>query len=186
MPSASVSRSSRRHLLCLALLMFGGAAASAQAADDLVMPLHIGVAPGLAPAQAQVSILAARRYYSFWNTGEARYAEAALAPDFVDTNLPPGRPQGVQGPLEASRAFRAAVPDLRLEVEDMQVTAERVVGRLHFTGHFSGRFGAHQGDGRAIDFRAVDIYTVRDGRIAENWHLEDNLTLLRQLGVVAD
>jgi len=31
----------------------------------------------------------------------------------------------------------------------------------------------------------IDIYTIRDGRIATNWHLEDNLTLLRQLGVVS-
>ncbi|HEY8682358.1 MAG TPA: ester cyclase [Rhodanobacter sp.] len=28
---------------------------------------------------------------------------------------------------------------------------------------------------------AQTIYRIRDGRIAENWHLEDNLTFLRQL-----
>lgn len=25
---------------------------------------------------------------------------------------------------------------------------------------------------------------VKDGRIVENWHLEDNLTLLKQLGAI--
>jgi predicted ester cyclase len=61
-----------------------------------------------------------------------------------------------------------------------------VVGRLRFRGHFSGSFGGRQGDGRAIDFIATDIYRIdAEGRIAENWHLEDNLTLLQQLGVVA-
>ena len=43
---------------------------------------------------------------------------------------------------------------------------------------------ARQGDGRAIDFIATDIYRIANGRIAENWHLEDNLTLLQQLGAV--
>jgi hypothetical protein len=27
---------------------------------------------------------------------------------------------------------------------------------------------------------------VVDGRIAENWHLEDNLTLLQQMGIMPD
>ena len=41
------------------------------------------------------------------------------------------------------------------------------------------------GKGQSIDFIATDIYRVADGRIAENWHLEDNLTFLQQLGVIA-
>ncbi|XLM19600.1 ester cyclase, partial [Chromobacterium piscinae] len=82
------------------------------------------------------------------------------------------------GPLQASRTFRAAVPDLKVEVTDMVLADDRVALRLHFTGHFSGRFGDRQGSGQAIDFQAFDFYRVKNGRIAENWHLEDNLTLL--------
>jgi len=35
-----------------------------------------------------------------------------------------------------------------------------------------------------VNFIATDIYRIADGRIAENWHLEDNLTFLQQIGVV--
>jgi hypothetical protein len=28
----------------------------------------------------------------------------------------------------------------------------------------------------------MDILRVRDGMITDNWHLEDNLTFLRQIG----
>jgi predicted ester cyclase len=42
-----------------------------------------------------------------------------------------------------------------------------------------------QGKGEVIDFIATDIHRIVNGRIAENWHLEDNLTLLQQLGLVA-
>jgi len=42
-----------------------------------------------------------------------------------------------------------------------------------------------QGKGQPIDFIATDIYRVADGHIAENCHLEDNLTFLQQLGVIA-
>jgi len=39
--------------------------------------------------------------------------------------------------------------------------------------------------GETIDFIATDIYRIADGRIAENWHIEDNLTLFQQLGLIA-
>jgi hypothetical protein len=56
---------------------------------------------------------------SFWNRGETRYAEAALAPNFFDRTVPSGRPQGLKGVLEASKNFRAAIPDLRAEIEEL-------------------------------------------------------------------
>ena len=125
---------------------------------------------------------AARTYAAFWNTGDPTFARAALAESFVDRTLPEGRPQGIAGPIAASAAFRAAVPDLAAAIEDLIVADDRAVARLHFTGHFSGRFQDLVGDGRAIDFHAIDVYRVENGRIVENWHLEDNLTLLTQLG----
>lgn len=125
---------------------------------------------------------AARTYAAFWNTGDPALARAALAEKFIDRTLPAGRPQGVAGPIAASATFRAAVPDLSAAIEDLIVADDRAVARLHFTGHFTGRFQDLVGDGRTVDFHAIDVYRVENGRIAENWHLEDNLTLLTQLG----
>ncbi|OEZ61702.1 ester cyclase [Duganella sp. HH105] len=131
-----------------------------------------------------LTIQAARRYAAFWNTGDPALAAQALAPDFMDRTLPAGREQGVNGPLQASKGFRAAVPDLKAEITDMVVNGDRVAVHLHFSGHFTGQFGATAGKGQVIDFQAFDLYRVADGRIAENWHLEDNLTLLQQMGVM--
>ena len=41
------------------------------------------------------------------------------------------------------------------------------------------------GAGQPVDFIATHILRVRNGRITDNWHLEDNLTFLQQIGVVA-
>jgi predicted ester cyclase len=157
---------------------------SALAAEELPQPRKLTVERGLSHYQAHTQLLAARRYYAFWNTGEEAYAQAALAEDFIDLNLPDGRPQGPTGPIVASRTFRAAVPDLLVSVEEAWVVGNQVISRLRFTGHFSGRFGDIQGDGRSIQFDAVDIYTIKEGRISTNWHLEDNLTLLTRIGAV--
>ncbi len=159
-------------------------APSARAADELVQPQQLVVDRSLPAAQLQAETLAARRYDSFWNTGDEALARAALSPRFMDRTLPPGRAQGLEGPLAASRGFRAAVPDLRCEVVLMTVAGDRVTAHLRFHGHFTGTFQGVAGSGQAIDFIATDIYRVDDARIAENWHLEDNLALLTQMGLV--
>jgi len=167
--------------LCLIAVFSWTAVASAE--ENLPTPRSIIFATGQEQAAEQV-ILAARKYAAFWNTGERRYAEAALAQSFVDRTLPPGRPQGLKGVLEASKNFRAAIPDLRAEIEELLVVNDRAVVRYIFTGHFTGTLKDVKGDGRAISFPAVDIYRVQNGQISDNWHLEDNLSLMQQLGVV--
>lgn len=154
------------------------------ATDPLVEPRTVIVDHSLAKAQVEAQILAARRYGTFWTTGDEALARAALTPDFKDSTLPPGRPQGITGPIAASKTMHAAIPDIQCEVEQMMVVGDRVIAHLRFTGHFTGQFKGVQGTGQTIDFIATDIYRVVEGRIAENWHLEDNLPLLQQLGMV--
>jgi len=152
-----------------------------RATDNLPTPRHLSVAAG---TDSAALLLAARRYAAFWNTGDPEFARIALSPQFVDRTLPAGRPQGPAGPLAASAGFRAAVPDLSAEMDDVVIAGDRVSVRLHFRGHFTGRMGALVGSGQVIDFQAFDLYRVAEGVIVENWHLEDNLTLQKQLGVV--
>ncbi|KVR01764.1 polyketide cyclase [Burkholderia ubonensis] len=169
--------------LLAAALVAAALPATAAQADDLVTPRDLTVAAGQPAAQASAQVLAARRYGTFWDTGDAALARAALTPDFTDRTLPAGRAQGLPGPLAASRTMRAAVPDLRCEIEQMIVAGDRVVVHLHFRGHFTGTFNGTAGHGQPVDFIATDIYRIADGRIADNWHIEDNLTLMRQLGL---
>lgn len=124
-------------------------------------------------------------FYGFWTNGSPALLARAIAGDFVDHTLPPGRPQGPAGPAAASHAFLGAVPDLRLTVVQRLIVGDRVVSHLRFTGHFTGTFAGRAGTGQPVDFIATDILRVRDGRITDNWHLEDNLTFLQQIGAVA-
>ncbi|WP_392887638.1 ester cyclase [Pseudomonas migulae] len=172
--------------LLAAAVTVSGLGQSASAAEPaLVTPKVLIADPGAQPEKVQAQTLAARRYATFWSTGNPDLAREALAPDFMDRALPPGRAQGLAGPLAASKAFHAAVPDLNCEVRQMIVSGDRVVSHLRFTGHFTGTFNGVKGQGQAVNFIATDIYRIADGRIAENWHLEDNLTFLQQIGVVA-
>lgn len=134
-------------------------------------------------AGSDATVKAARAFYDFWNTGDEASLKQAISDRFTDRTLPVGRPQGPEGPAFASRAFRTAVPDLGVTVEKMIVAGDYVTVHMTFTGHFSGSFGDTAGKGQPIRFIATDLLKVEDGRITDNWHIEDNLTLFRQMGL---
>ena len=145
--------------------------------NDLVIPAPIP------DAQREATMKAVRAFYDFWNTGDEALLQEAIAPNFIDHTLPTGRPQGPEGPAFASRRFRAAVPDLKVTVEKMIVAGDYVTVHMNFAGHFTGKFGQTQGKGQPVPFIATDLVKVENGRITDNWHIEDNLTLLQEMGV---
>jgi predicted ester cyclase len=152
-------------------------------AADSVRINDLVVAEPVSDAQREATMKAVRAFYDFWNTGDEDLLNEAIAPNFIDHTLPPGRPQGPQGPAFASRQFRAAVPDLKVTVEKMIVAGAYVTVHMSFTGHFTGRFGQTQGKGQPTPFIATDLVKIENGRITDNWHIEDNLTLLQEMGV---
>ena len=162
----------------LILAMFAPALAA-----DSVRIKDLIIADRIPPARREATVKAVRAFYDFWNTGDTALLNQAIAKNFTDHTLPPGRPQGPEGPAFASRQFRAAVPDLKVTVEKMIVAGNYVTVHMSFTGHFTGIFGGTQGTGQPIAFIATDLVKVENGRIADNWHIEDNLTLLQEMGV---
>lgn len=169
----------------IAALIFAGLSGNAISAQgERVQPNQLIVDKSLPQVQLKTNEAVAREYTTFWNTGNETLARDALAANFVDKTPPEGRKQGPEGAILASRAFRTAVPDLRCDVEQMIISGDRVVSHLHFYGTFTGTFGKLKGKGQKIDFIATDIYEIRDGKIAANWHIEDNMTLMKQLGAL--
>ena len=87
------------------------------------------------------------------------------------------------------RATFDALPDLHMEVEEVVVAGEtgheRVTVRWHITGTHSGApWLGIEPTGRAIDLRGMDLLEVRDGRIAGNSVYFDQLTFVRQIGML--
>jgi predicted ester cyclase len=174
-----INKSFRLVLLAGLILVLSKPALAAESVkiNDLV------IARGVPAARREATVKAVRTFYEFWNTGDVALLKHAIAENFTDRTLPPGRPQGPEGPAFASRQFRAAVPDLNVTVEKMIVADDYVTVHMHFTGHFTGTFGQAQGKGQPILFIATDLLKVENSRITDNWHIEDNLTLLQQMGI---
>jgi predicted ester cyclase len=177
------ARSARSLLLAASMSTMTTLDVASPLAAGLVKPEEIIVAGTISPAERDAELDAARAFYDFWNTGELAFLKRAISDDFIDRTLPPGRPQGPEGPVFASRAFRGAVPDLRVTVHKMILAGPYVTVHMSFAGHFRGAFAGAKGDGQPVSFIATDLLRIRNGRITDNWHIEDNLTLLQQMGI---
>lgn len=178
-----------RTLLLSALALTLATPAVAAPVDDatavaMARPQELIVSRDIPAARRAALLKPVDAFYGFWINGSPKLLAQAIAPTFIDHTLPAGRPQGPTGPAIASKGFLGAVPDLKMAVVQRLVVGDRVVSHLHFTGHFTGRFQNVQGKGQLIAFIATDILRVRNGRITDNWHLEDNLTFLQQIALV--
>lgn len=158
---------------------------SDQAALAQTVPVEQVVDHNLPAADLATLLKPVNAFYGFWVNGSPALLAQALSPGFTDHTLPPGRPQGPTGTAQASKTFLAAVPDLSVTVVQRLVVGDRVVSHLRFRGHFTGSFQGRKGSGQPVDFIATDILCVQSGRVTDNWHLEDNLTFLTQIGAVS-
>jgi predicted ester cyclase len=84
--------------------------------------------------------------------------------------------------------FRSDFPDLPLSIEDMVAEGDRVAVRLTSVGTQTDPLDVWNAPdtGRHMEREVWAIHRVACGRIAEEWILPDNLTLLRQLRIITD
>jgi steroid delta-isomerase-like uncharacterized protein len=118
--------------------------------------------------------------------GKFDLADQMVAPDAVnhDPALPADM-RGLSGPDAVKRTasvYRAAFPDLRMTVDDVITSGEKVVLRWHSEGTHRGELAGFAPTGVHASVTGVSIDLWKDGKIVETWTEWDNLGLARQLG----
>jgi predicted ester cyclase len=82
--------------------------------------------------------------------------------------------------------FRESFPDFHMEVVDVIAEDDKVMGYFKCSGTHEGEWRGHPPSGRR--FEAIDevyVFRVEDGKLAAPIAVvEDNLTRLRQLGLL--
>jgi len=80
-------------------------------------------------------------------------------------------------------AFIGALPDLYAAEQDVAAENDLVMVRLVVKATQKGDLLGVPASGTAIQWNAVDIYRIRDGRISEEWAADDIAAIMNQLGV---
>jgi C-1 hydroxylase len=112
-------------------------------------------------------------------------AEELLDPSIVRHDLVQVFPdsKGMSGGADFVELIIAAIPDFRLDIEDIFSNGDRAAVRLRMTGTHTGQpLLGRRATGEKLSANAVFIYRVHGGRLAEAWQMIDGLAFLRLAG----
>ena len=105
-------------------------------------------------------------------------------PDVVSRGRRPDEPAGFEGVKRTMLWLATVFSDQRWDVHD--VLGDGDIVAVHLTHH-----ARHTGDlmgipptGREVAYQYVHFLRFRDGKTVEQWSVRDDMTLMRQLGIV--
>jgi steroid delta-isomerase-like uncharacterized protein len=125
-----------------------------------------------------------RRFYEeVWNKGNLDVTPEVFAEDYVRHELRPSQAlPGPAGQAKVAADFRAAFPDLRMEVDLILAEGDLVAARWTTEGTNTGPWGGNSPTGKPARFSGVNIFRFREGKVVELWNHRDDLGLMQQLG----
>lgn len=126
--------------------------------------------------------------HALWNSGDVASIPKIYASDFI-AHMPKGWERsefhGHDGVRELICRIRDAFSRWTEHVDDIIIDGNKVVTRYTSTGVHTGPFIGLAPTGRSVRIDEISIYRIKDGLVAEQWCLTDDLTMGRQLGRIA-
>jgi predicted ester cyclase len=140
-------------------------------------------AQGLTETQARAVIAP---WYSLFNVatrGDVKAVhEEVLTADYEScSGYLPGECWGRDTSIKVVSNFANSIPDLKFDIKEVLLAGDRVVVRGEVTGTPAGELFGAPHTGKSFRIMAIDIQTIRDGKIAKTYHMENWLSALSQL-----
>lgn len=111
--------------------------------------------------------------------------EVAVA-DYLDHAAFPGQAPGLEGLKQRATILWQAL-DPHWTIDDIVAERDIVVLRWHLSGRHVGAFSGMSATGKPCVIRGIDMYRVRDGKMAEHWNVVDMYGFWQQVtGAAAD
>ena len=134
-------------------------------------------------AQANKALVQ-RLFDEVWNPGDVSNVGAFYAADYTSDYLPYSEKRGLDGIREMVLGARVAFPDYHEDLIEMIAEDDRVAVRLRISGTHLGYWGPIPPTGKRVSYEEMLILRFRDGKVVHQRGVPDNLSMLRQLGVV--
>lgn len=126
-----------------------------------------------------------RRYYDeVFNERRPELLEQLAVEDYIEHDPFPGHGNGRRDLEARVQLLLDAMNPIRFSIEDVVVGGDRAVVRWTQTSTQTAPFLGLPATGRTATFAGIDIHRIRDGRLAEHWHVVDMYSLLQQLGAI--
>jgi steroid delta-isomerase-like uncharacterized protein len=138
--------------------------------------------------EEEVNINIVRQVFEAFNTGDVSKVNEFISPQYFnhESQMDPVRSK-LRGPeefIDTVRNLRNAFTDLHYKEQDTVAAGDKVVSIVNVTGKHTGNFFIIPPTRNKINYRAVHIHRIIDGKIVEHTAIRDDLSLMVQLGVV--
>lgn len=120
-----------------------------------------------------------------WNKGNMGVLGELVSDKYIGAHSLVGAVRGLEGLKQHVQVFRTAFPDLKLDIEDVGMTGDRVFVRWTGRGTHRGVFMGVAPTNNKGEIRGISINRFADGKLIENYDSFDSLALLQIMGVVA-
>jgi ketosteroid isomerase-like protein len=112
---------------------------------------------------------------------------AYVAPECGVLLMPFGQTfRGPAGFNEFMHGFKTAWPDCTIEIRNQVVAGDQVVNEIQvrgmLTGPLAGPASTIPPTGRPVDYRACEVWQMRDGQVVSLRNYQDTATVLRRWG----
>ena len=121
-----------------------------------------------------------QKFIKAYNERKLHLIDDFVSPDYIDHEKNIGR----EGLKQLIAMGINAFLDWYETVEDIIAEGDKVWVLLTYTGTHKGEFMGLSPTGNKIISKAVDIYRIVDGKLAEYWNVTDNLNIFKQVGAV--
>lgn len=121
-------------------------------------------------------------FYRAFEAKSVPLLRKVVTPDWEYIPEPAG---AVLGPDQMARMFEdlaTALPDMKITILDLLVHDDRVGVRAEISGTQSGKLLGIDASSKPIRFAIHSFHQMRGNLIEKTWHLEDWLSVFRQLG----
>jgi len=133
--------------------------------------------PGTADAEGRS--LVQRLFGEAVNEGRVELIKEIYAPHFIDRTPGPGQAPGPAGIVDVVERYRAAIPDLRIELDDVVVADGFITTRETWTGTHRHDLADIPATNRPFSMSRMHIFRVENGAIVEEWTAGSVLDTLR-------
>jgi steroid delta-isomerase-like uncharacterized protein len=135
----------------------------------------------------EANLAATRRWGSeVASSGRYDVLDEILASDFVDHDPAPDQGPGIEGLKGFFQTMRSAFPDLKAEPVEILGTDTHVAMRYTISGTHEGEFQGVAPTGKSFKVAALQLARFQDGRCVERWGSTDELTMMKQLGILEE
>jgi steroid delta-isomerase-like uncharacterized protein len=130
-------------------------------------------------------------YEGVWNQRDLDLIDDILAKDYVRyrAGIPFNNETGTADDRAFVEMITSEFPDVKFSIEDLLVDGDKVAVRTITTGTQMGPM-VDMGDAPATERQMsrenLAIWRIECGKLAEQWIVQDNLGMLRQLGIVTN